>query len=49
MKSGPKMTVIPKSGDLGEEITTHKCFNIFDEYCGAKTHVIDPKYPDPLH
>ena len=48
MKSGPEMTVIPKSGNLGKKITTHKCFNIFDKYCSAKTHVIDPKYPDPL-
>lgn len=31
-----------------KDLTTHKCFNIFDKYCSAKTHVIDPKYPDPL-
>ena len=47
MKSGPEMTVIPKSGNLWKKITTHKCFNIFYKYYGAKTHVIDPKYPDP--
>ena len=49
MKSEPEMTVIPKSGNLGKKITTHKCFNIFYKYYSAKTHVIDPKYPDPLH
>ena len=43
MKSGPEMTVIPKSGDLEKKITKHKCFNIFYKYYSAKTHVIDPK------